>query len=173
MLYNGESGRKWGYMSEITKTKPKIVDAGSGLERESVPGESITYKLTGDESGGAMDFLVATVAPHAGPPLHVHHSQDELFMFTKGSFKVQLGDETTICESGDFAYVPAGTPHAFVNLSSSEPGEFIAVFTPGGTDKFFAEFGPMMHSGPPDQEKVAALLEKHGMSLLGPQLSPE
>ena len=65
------------------------------------------------------------------------------------------------------------TPHAFVNISS-EPGEFIAVFTPGGTDKFFAEFGPMMISGgPPNQEKIAALMEKHGMTLLGPPLSPE
>ncbi len=65
-------------------------------------------------------------------------------------------------------------PDAFINLSD-EPGEFIAVFTPGGTDKFFAEFGPMMNSGsgPPDEEKVAALMEKHGMSLLGPPLSAD
>ena len=40
---------------------------------------------------------------------------------------------------------------------------------------FFAEFGPMMNSGsgPPDEEKVAALMEKHGMSLLGPPLSAD
>ena len=92
----------------------------------------------------------------------------------KGRYKVQIGDDTTICESGDFAYVPAGTPHAFVNISD-EPGEFVAVFTPGGTDKFFEEFGPMMNSdsGPPEQEKIAALMEKHGMTLLGPPLSPD
>ena len=152
--------------------KPKVVANGSGLERDSVPGDSITYKLIGDESGGALDFLVATIAPHTGPPLHAHNNQDESFLFVKGRYKVQIGDDTTFCESGDFAYVPAGTPHAFVNLSS-EPGEFIAVFTPGGSDKFFAEFGPMMHSGPPDNEKIAALMEKHDMRLLGPPLSPE
>ena len=107
-------------------------------------------------------------------PLHVHHIQEEVFHIIKGRFKFQAGDETTICDKGDFAYVPAGTPHAFINLSD-EPGEFIAVFTPGGTDKFFKEFGPMMNSdgGPPDEEKVVALLEKHGMSLLGPPLSAD
>ena len=154
--------------------KSKVVADGSGLERQSVPGEKLVFKLTGDESGGAMDYMLVTVAPNGGPPLHLHHKQEELFHFLKGRYKVQIGDDTTICESGDFAYVPAGTPHAFVNISD-EPGEFIAVFTPGGTDKFFEEFGPMMNSasGPPEQAKVAALLEKHGMTLLGPPLSPD
>ncbi|MCH7903032.1 MAG: cupin domain-containing protein [Armatimonadetes bacterium] len=152
---------------------PKIVPAGSGLERQSVPGESLVFKLTGDETGGALDYIVCTVGPKSGPPLHLHHTQEETFHITKGRFKFQIADETKICQSGDFVYIPPGTPHAFVNLSD-EPGEFIAVFTPGGTDKFFAEFGPMMSSGgPPDQEKIAALLEKHGMTLLGPPLSPE
>ncbi len=156
----------------MTSKKSKIVAAGSGLERRSAPGESITYKLIGDETGGALDYLIVTVDPNIGPPLHAHHHQDEALHFIKGRFKVQIGDDTTICESGDFAYVAPGTPHAFVNISS-DPGELIAVFTPGGTDKFFEEFGPLMNSGTPDQEKIAALLEKHGMSLLGPPLSPD
>ncbi len=157
----------------MTEKKPKIVTAGSGLERHSVPGESMVFKLTGDETGGALDYFIITVAPNIGPPLHSHHNQEEAFHFIKGRFKVQIGEDTTICESGDFVYIPAGTPHAFVNISS-EPGEFITVFTPGGMDKFFEEFGPMMSSsGPPDQEKIIALMEKHGMTLLGPPLSLE
>jgi len=158
----------------MSAKKFKIVAEGSGLERQSVPGETILFKLTGDETGGALDYMIVTIAPGGGPPLHAHHNQNEVFHFIKGRFKVQAGDETTICESGAVVYVPAGTPHAFVNISN-EPGEFIAVFTPGGMDKFFEEFGPMMNgeSGPPEQAEVAALLEKHGMSLLGPPLSPD
>ena len=157
----------------MKEKSPKIVTAGSGLERRSVPGESLVYKLTGDESGGALDYGIVTVAPNIGPPLHLHHNQEEIFHFLKGRFKVQIGDDTTICESGDVVYIPAGTPHAFINISN-EPGEFIFVITPGGTDKFFEEFAPMMSGDdPPDQEKIAATLEKHGMTLLGPPLSPE
>ena len=108
--------------------------------------------------------------------LHVNglHTQEEVLHILKGRFKFQAGDETTICEKGDFAYIPAGTPHAFINLSD-EPGESIAVFTPGGTNKFFEEFGPMMNAdgGPPEQEVVAALMEKHGMTLLGPPLTED
>ena len=157
----------------MTEYKPKIVTAGSGLERRSVPGESFVYKLTGDDSGGTLDYFIVTIDPKIGPPLHLHHNQNEVFHFLKGRYKVQIGEQISICESGDFAYIPAGTPHAFVNISD-EVGEFIAVFTPGGTDKFFEEFGPMMNAGdPPDQEKIAALMEEHGMTLLGPPLSTE
>ena len=158
----------------MASNEAKIVADSSGLERHSVPGETLLFKITGDETGGALDYFIVTVAPNGGPPLHLHQKQEELFHFIKGRYKVQLGDETKICEAGDFAYVPAGTPHAFVNISD-EPGELIAVFTPGGTDKFFEEFGPMMNSdsGPPEQEEIAALMEKHGMTLLGPPLSPE
>jgi len=49
----------------------------------------------------------------------------------------------------------------------------IAVYTPGGGEQFFVEFGPLMESGEPDQEVVAALMEKHGITLLGPPLSPD
>ena len=158
----------------MASKKAKLVPDGKGLELQSVPGEKLLFKLTGEESGGLLDYLIVTVAPNGGPPLHSHHTQEEIFHFTKGRFKVQTGDETKICEAGDFTYVPAGMPHAFVNISN-EPGEFIAVFTPGGTDKFFEEFGPMMNAegGPPEQDVIAALLEKHGMALLGPPLSPD
>ena len=33
----------------MTSKKPKIVAAGSGLDRQSVPGESLLFKITGDE----------------------------------------------------------------------------------------------------------------------------
>ena len=121
-----------------------------------------------------MDYIIVTVTPNSGPPLHVHHHQEEAFHFTEGDFKVQIGDNTTIFRKGDFAYVPAGTPHAFLNISD-KTAKFISIFTPGGTNKFFEEFGPMMNSdsGPPSQEKISALLEKHGMSLVGPPLKAD
>ena len=55
--------------------------------------------------------MIVTVGPKIGPPLHAHHTQDEVFYIPKGRFKFRAGDETTICEKGDFAYIPTGTPH--------------------------------------------------------------
>ena len=43
----------------MTKKNPKIVRAGSGLERQAAPGETLVFKLTGDDSGGTCISLPA------------------------------------------------------------------------------------------------------------------
>ena len=112
------------------------------------------------------------VAPHGGPPLHVHHYQEETIHILKGRYKVRIGDETFLCEPGGFAYLPSKVPHTFLNLTD-EPGEIIVVYTPGGGHKFYEEFGPLSRSGPPDPKVMGSLFEKYGMTLLGKPLSAD
>ena len=115
----------------------------------------------------AVDYLIVEVAPYGGPPLHVHHTQDELIHAAKGRFKVQIGEETFVIEEGGFAHLPRGIQHAFLNLTD-EPAELNMVFTPGGTHKFFEELAPVARAAVPDRAAIAAVFEKHDMSLLGP-----
>lgn len=58
-------------------------------------------------------------------------------------------------------------PHAFLN-TTEEPGEIVVVYTPGGGHKFYEELGPLTREGTPDRAAVAAVFEKHNMTLLGP-----
>jgi hypothetical protein len=44
---------------------------------------------------------------------------------------------------------------------------------PGGGHKFYEELGPATRNGTPDRTVVAAIFEKHDMSLLGPPLSTD
>jgi quercetin dioxygenase-like cupin family protein len=149
-----------------------VLAPGEGRVLQSGPGRDLVFKLTGEETGGAFDYFVVGVAPHGGPPLHVHHRQEETIHVTKGRFKVQIGEEIFYCNEGDFAYLPSQVPHAFLNLTD-EPAEIIVVYTPGGGHKFFEEFGPLSRSGPPDPKVVAPLFEKHNMTLLGPPLKAD
>ncbi len=148
----------------------KVLEAHEGLRLQSGPGRDLVFKLTGDETGGAFDYFIVEVAPHGGPPLHVHHRQEETVHVLKGHFKIQIGDETFRCAEGGFAYLPSGVPHAFLNLTD-EPAEIVVVYTPGGGHRFYEELGPLTRNGSPDRETVAAVFEKHGMTLLGPPLS--
>ena len=100
----------------------------------------------------------------------MHHKQEETIHVLKGRFKVRIGDENFYFEEGGFAYLPSEIPHTFLNLTD-EPGEIIVVYTPGGGHKFYEELGPATRNGAPDRADVAAIFEKHGMSLLGPPLS--
>jgi quercetin dioxygenase-like cupin family protein len=156
----------------ITTNQPKVLAESEGLRLQSGPGRDLVFKVTGEETGGAFDYFVVEVAPHGGPPLHVHHSQEETIHVLKGEFKVRIGEEVFRLKEGGFAYLPSGLPHAFLNLTD-QAGEVIVVYTPGGGHKFYEELGPMSRNGSPDPKLIAALFEKYDMTLLGPPLSPD
>ena len=150
----------------------KVLARDEGLILTSGPGRDLIFKVTGEDTGGAFDYFIVQVAPRGGPPLHVHHVQEETIHVLKGEYKIQIGDEIFHCEEGGFAYLPSKVPHAFLNLTD-EPGEIIVVYTPGGGHKFYEEFGPIARSGPPDPKMIGPLFEKYDMTLLGPPLNPD
>jgi hypothetical protein len=50
----------------------KVLAANDGLLRHSVPGETLIYKVTGDDTNGTLDVLVLTMQPKSGPQ-NPHH----------------------------------------------------------------------------------------------------
>jgi quercetin dioxygenase-like cupin family protein len=153
-----------------TTLRPKFLAPDDGLRLRSGPGRDLVFKLTGDETAGAFDYFVVEVAPHGGPPLHVHHSQEEALHVLSGRFKVRVGDEEQVLEKGGFAFMPSGLPHAFLNLND-EAAEVVVVYTPGGGRFFYEELGPLTRGGDPDPADVAACFARHDMTLLGPKLA--
>ena len=154
----------------MTSSQCRVLTPKEGLRLQSGPGRDLIFKVTGEDTGNAFDYFIVEVAPHGGPPLHVHHKQEETIHVVKGKFKVRIGDEIFYLNEGDFAYLPSQVPHAFLNLTD-EGAEIIVVYTPGGGHKFFEELGPLMHNGSPDKMVVSHLFEKYEMTLLGPPLS--
>jgi quercetin dioxygenase-like cupin family protein len=157
---------------EATGNRSKVLAAGEGLRLQSGPGRDLIFKATGEDTGGAFDFFIVEVAPKGGPPLHVHHKQEEAIHVLRGRYKIRAGDDVFYCEEGGFAYLPSKVPHAFLNLTDEE-GEIIVVYTPGGGHRFYQEFGPASRSGTADRAALAAIFERHDMTLLGPPLTAD
>ena len=151
---------------------PRVLEPDEGMRLQSGPGRDLVFKLTGDETDGLLEYFIVEVAPHGGPPLHVHHFQHETIHVIHGTFKVRIGDDCHHLEQGAFAFLPKGLPHAFLNLTG-EPAEVLVTYVPGGGHRFYEELGPLTRNGTPDRAAVAACFERHGMSLLGPPLSPD
>ncbi len=149
-----------------------VLGEAEGLRLQSGPGRDLIFKVTGEDTGGAFDYFVVQVAPRGGPPLHVHHFQEETIHVLKGRYKVRIGEENFMVNEGGFAYLPSKVPHAFLNLTD-EPGEIIVVYTPGGGHKFYEELGPLSRSGTASRQQIAAVFEKYGMTLLGAPLTPD
>src|SRR5436309_9204123 len=105
-------------MTMAATTSQRIVlAAGEGLRLQSGPGRDLIFKVTGEDTNGAFDYFIVQVAPHGGPPLHVHHLQEETIHVLKGRFKIRIGDAIYLVDEGGFAYLPSKVPHAFLNLT--------------------------------------------------------
>ncbi len=103
-------------MSTITAVHT-VLAPDEGLRLQSGPGRDLVFKVTGEDTGGAFDYFTVEVAPKGGPPLHVHHKQEETIHVLNGRFKVRIGDELFELDEGGFAYLPSKVPHAFLNLT--------------------------------------------------------
>lgn len=158
--------------NQLVTNRAKVWAADEGLRLQSGPGRDLIFKVTGDDTGGAFDYFMVEVAPRGGPPLHVHHKQEEIIHVLKGRFKIRIGEETYYLKEGGFAYMPSQLPHAFLNLTD-QPAEIIVVYTPGGGHKFYEEFGPVSRSGTADRKIISELFEKYDMTLLGAPLNPD
>jgi mannose-6-phosphate isomerase-like protein (cupin superfamily) len=66
-------------------------------------------------------------APHGdSPPLHIHHTEDELFVCLKGRLRLHINGRDTYLEAGGTALAPKGKPHSF-RVESKEGAHFLAI----------------------------------------------
>jgi len=159
--------------------------AASGKVSVAQPGESrFPYstslqawlspcKLTAEDTGGSLSAFELHAYPQSGPPLHVHHREDEWYYVLSGEFLFKAGGEPHTLPTGASIWLPRGIPHTWVNTTSSE-AKLILICQPGGFEKFFEEAGNAMDKVPPGSslamEKMKATMAKYGMELLGPPL---
>ena len=88
----------------------KVLSSHEGLVRHSVPGETLLYKMSGQDLNGALDYFMLDVQPKSGPPLHIHLRQQETIHFIEGRYKVQLGQDVFTCERGALSAFLRGHP---------------------------------------------------------------
>ena len=86
---------------------------------------------------GDMDHLVlARTELHAGQSTsgHSHYEADEVYFFTDGRGKMEIGEETAACKAGDVFLVPRGKFHRVHNSGEGDL-VFWAVFEKYGERK--------------------------------------
>ena len=81
--------------------RSQTIPAGQG-EAIWFTNNLMTLKATAKSTGGAYG-LVESLAPAAsGPPLHVHHREDEAFWILEGTLTVRCGDQTFSAGPGSY-----------------------------------------------------------------------
>lgn len=91
----------------------------------------LTSTMAGtQDNDGAFDYLVSKMKCGTEPPPHVHSREHEFFQIFSGEMKVYLDGAVFELTTGDYMYLPLGTPHAFRIISDEV--HFAALITPGG-----------------------------------------
>lgn len=157
-----------------SRMRPYALDAKAGDAFWYVNNRA-TIKASAADTGGAFGLVDMWVAVGHGPPLHIHHTEDEAFWVLEGRLTVRCGDATFFAGPGSFVYTPRGIPHTF-RLEGNAPARLLVMLVPGGGEGFFVEAGrPAEGQGlpepkPPDVARFASVAARYHLEFVGPPL---
>lgn len=144
----------------------KAITANS-RELEENP-EKIVFKvlMRGADTDGGFGLIEEVTPPNQGPPLHIHGKAGEFFHVIAGSYRFKVGGDLIDAGPGDTAYVPAGTPHCFVNAGTT-PGRLFIGFALGGAEALFDHAEELENADPTDPETNARFKREFDLTILG------
>lgn len=149
-----------------TMSKPVVLSANAGTKL-NVLGDEVVIKIHGRDTGGVYSQVTTGGSQGKGPPMHIHHRENETFYCITGEFKVICDGKEYKLTPGMVAHLPKGIPHRF---EATGPGEnrMLVTITPAGFEGFFEEIGAMSEAEQQNIRQVIAIGEKYGLEFLKP-----
>lgn len=134
------------------------------------------YRITARaaDTGGALGAVDASLYRGFGPPLHVHHGEDEAFYVLEGEIRFRVRDEDLVGGPGFWLWAPRGVPHTF--RVESDEARALILFTPGGFERMFEVGGVSVSESPEpppreyDLEHTVTVSQQFGFEVVGPRL---
>lgn len=124
-------------------------------------------KVSSKDNDGTLTVFEYIGNVKGGPPLHLHHNQDEIFFIIEGEYTFKVSDTIHKLKKGDTIFLPRKVPHAFAQ--TSEKGQMYFMFQPSGKmEDFFRKLATF--KGQPTPEEGAKLFSDHEMEVVGPPL---
>lgn len=130
-------------------------------ENHYVLGESLRPLLTHD-MGSSIEVFDTSGPAGGGPPLH-QHPWEEIYVILDGELEVTVDGETYVLKKGGVAHIPAGTPHAYRNLTEAH---FLTIVSKGDASKFFAQVASEVEMNPPDFPGIVRVAGEHRVSFV-------
>ncbi|MCW1884638.1 cupin domain-containing protein [Luteolibacter flavescens] len=126
-------------------------------------GDTASFQLTGEETGGRYTMFVNVTAPGGGPPPHRHDHEDEWFYVVEGRAEFFKDGEWTEVPPGTAVFMPRGSVHTFRNAGET-PLKQIIHTAPSGFETFFARVADEFNrEDGPDMDRVIAISTEHGI----------
>jgi len=143
------------------------------LEKEIIRAGQVEVRflLESKDSNGQLAMFEFTVPAGAKVPApHSHTHYDETIYGLEGVMTFTVNGQAINIAPGGTCFIPRGAVHGFNNLRQAK-AKALAVVTPAliGPD-YFREMAAIVNAGgPPDLEKIKAVMTRHGLVPALPQ----
>ena len=132
---------------------------------------NIRFLLENKDTNGQLAMFEFSVPAGAKVPMpHSHERYDETIYGLEGVMTFTVKGQPNDIGPGQTCFIPRGAVHGFNNLGATT-AKALAVVTPAlvGPD-FFKEMAAIVNiGGPPDIQKITAVMNKHGLVPALPQ----
>jgi oxalate decarboxylase/phosphoglucose isomerase-like protein (cupin superfamily) len=142
-------------------------------ETINVGGDTLTFRVTSEQTAGALTAAEVRMRPGGGPPMLHRHEPFEAYRVEHGELTFYLEDEDgalqrAVAGAGAVVAIPGGREHTIRNESREEAGAFV-IFSPGrAMERFAREAGALALDGPAGMDDVLALASAHGIEMTRP-----
>ena len=142
-------------------------------ETIDVGGDSLTFRVTSEQSAGALTAAEVRMRPGGGPPMLHRHEPFEAYRVEHGELTFYLEDaegalQRSVAGAGALVAIPGGREHTIRNESHEEASAFV-MFSPGREMELFArEAGALTVDGSAGMRDVLAVASAHGIEMTRP-----
>jgi quercetin dioxygenase-like cupin family protein len=134
----------------------------------NVLGIPMIIRIHGRDTGGVLSVVESHDVAGGGPPLHIHHREDETFQILEGDYEWTVGGDSFTASKGTTIFAPRGIPHTYRCLDPGQ-GRLMCVITPSGFEGFFEEISAMNPEQQQDIPRVMGIGGKYGLEFLPPE----
>ena len=140
---------------------------GDALQVLAVANSQRIIKVRGSQTDGRLMIMEGEILVGEGPPIHIHHREDEYFHVLQGEIEFEVGGRKILGRTGTWVYAPRFIKHRYRNVNSTGARlEF--VFQPAGIEHYFEEVSRVIVAQEPNwSDQAAAVAEKYEIELLG------
>lgn len=127
-------------------------------------GQTVTERITAEDSGGAYYVMEELSLPETGVPPHRHTHEDEIVQVLAGTFEAFLDGVVSVVTAGATLHFARGTRHGLRNIGSTD-GRTLWFATPGAATQAFLRELSTFPEGPPDIARLDALHAAYGITM--------
>jgi quercetin dioxygenase-like cupin family protein len=141
-----------------------------GKEQIKIGGIELNFLVDGEDTDGTLVQFEMLVPPGVKVPApHFHVAVDETLYVMEGTLTQTVGDKTLELQPGNSCFIKRGVVHGFNNLHDKAARALVTLSPASIGPAYFREVAEVVNAGgPPDIQKILAIMRRHGLEPVKP-----